>query len=182
MSWYLLITFLVILCCSWCAHFRGLINLTIRCCQCAFVSSKNYIIGLAIQTWQYLSVDNCIRDLGTATPYGCNDKIDGIVILSSLICRSVNVMDVFNSADRRKRSHDHPRYTFPTFHDVFSTIYAEIVGYASHSLETIFTTTFKTTCIVQLIFGKRMNTNLQQSSWILPVTDFSNLLVLRKIK
>ena len=27
-----------------------------------------------------------------------------------------------------------------------------------------------------------MNTNLQQSSWILPVTDFSNLLALRKMK
>jgi hypothetical protein len=36
-----------------------------------------------------------------------------------------------------------------------STIYAETVGYASHSLETICTTTFKTTSLVQLMFGKQ---------------------------
>ena len=35
-----------------------------------------------------------------------------------------------------------------------STIYTETVGYASHSLETIFTTTFKTTFHVQFMFGK----------------------------
>jgi hypothetical protein len=34
------------------------------------------------------------------------------------------------------------------------TIYAETVGYASHSLETIFTNPFNTTCLVQLMFGK----------------------------
>ena len=49
--------------------------------------------------------DDWIRELGTATPYGCNDKIDGIGILSSPTCRSVNVMDIFNSAPRRKRIH-----------------------------------------------------------------------------
>ena len=38
--------------------------------------------------------DYCIRKLGTATPYGCNDKIDGKCILSSPACRSVNVMDI----------------------------------------------------------------------------------------
>ena len=27
-----------------------------------------------------------------------------------------------------------------------------LIGYASHSLETIFTTTFKTTCLIQLMF------------------------------
>ena len=36
--------------------------------------------------------DYWIRDLGTATPYGCNDNIVGIGILSSPTCRSVNVM------------------------------------------------------------------------------------------
>jgi len=52
----------------------------------------------------------------TPTPYGCNDKIDGISILSSPTCRSVNVMDIFNSAPWRKRSHGH--YTSPIFHKV----------------------------------------------------------------
>ena len=59
-----------------------------------------------------------IRELGTATPYSCNDKIDGKGILSSPTCRSVNVMDIFNSAPRRKRSHGHRHYTSPMFHDV----------------------------------------------------------------
>ena len=37
----------------------------------------------------------------------CNDKIDGIGIL----CRSVNVMNIFNSSPGRKRSHSHRHYT-----------------------------------------------------------------------
>ena len=62
--------------------------------------------------------DYWIREFGTSTPYGCNDKIDGIGILSSPTCRSVNVMDIFNSAPRCKRSHGHRHYTSPIFHDV----------------------------------------------------------------
>jgi hypothetical protein len=62
--------------------------------------------------------DYWIRQLGTATPYDCNDKIDAIGILSSPTYRSVNVMDIFNSALRRKRSHGHHLYTSPIFHDV----------------------------------------------------------------
>jgi len=62
--------------------------------------------------------DYWIRELGTATPYGCNDKIDGIGILSSPTCRSVNVKDIFNSAPRRKRSHGHRHYTSPIVHVV----------------------------------------------------------------
>jgi hypothetical protein len=59
-----------------------------------------------------------IRELGTATPYGCNDKIDGIGILSSPQCSSVNVMNIFNSASRRRRSHGHRRHTPPAANDV----------------------------------------------------------------
>ena len=44
------------------------------------------------------------------------DKIDGIGILSSPTCRSVNVMDIFNSPPRRKRSHGHRHYTSPIPH------------------------------------------------------------------
>jgi hypothetical protein len=51
--------------------------------------------------------DYWIRELGTATPYGygCNDKVDGIGILSSPTCRSVNhlhelaSLSLFNRAD-----------------------------------------------------------------------------------
>jgi hypothetical protein len=62
--------------------------------------------------------DYWIRELVTAIPYGCNDKIDGIGILSRPTCRSVNVMDIFNSAYRLKRSHGDRHYTSPIFHDV----------------------------------------------------------------
>ena len=62
--------------------------------------------------------DYWIRELVTAIPYGCNDKIDGIGILSRPTCRSVNVMDIFNSAPRLKRSHGDRHYTSPIFHDV----------------------------------------------------------------
>jgi hypothetical protein len=62
--------------------------------------------------------DYWIRELGTATPYGCNDKLDSIDILSSPTCRSVNVMDNFNYAPRRKRSHGHRHYTSPICNDV----------------------------------------------------------------
>ena len=106
-------------------------------------------------------------------PYGCNDNIDGIGILSSPTCRSVNVMDIFNSAPRRKRSHGHRHYTCPMFHDVSLNELLPL-----HSLETIFITTFKTMLQIRI----QTNTNLLQSSWILPVTDFSHLLVLRKMK
>ena len=51
-------------------------------------------------------------------PYGCNDNIDGIGILSSHTCRSVNVMDICNFASRCKRSHGYRHYASPIIHDV----------------------------------------------------------------
>ena len=64
--------------------------------------------------------DYWIRKLGTATLYGCNDKIDGIVTLSSPSCSSVNVINIFNSTPQRKRSHGHRHYTSPTLYNVVS--------------------------------------------------------------
>ena len=51
------------------------------------------------------------RELGTATPYDCNDKNSGINILSSPACRLVNVMDIFNAASWCIRRHHHCYYT-----------------------------------------------------------------------
>ena len=59
-----------------------------------------------------------IRKLGTAFPYGCNDKIDSIGNLTSPKCSSVNVLGLFNKTSRRKRSHGHRHYTPPIIHDV----------------------------------------------------------------
>ena len=62
--------------------------------------------------------DNWIRELVTAIPYGCNDKIYGIGILSAPTCRSVNVIDIFNSVPRRKQSRGLRHYTSLIYHDV----------------------------------------------------------------
>ena len=61
-----------------------------------------------------------IRELGTAMPYGCNDKIDSIGNLSSPKCSDVNVMRIFNESTRRKRGHGHRHYTSPQKHDDFA--------------------------------------------------------------
>ena len=57
--------------------------------------------------------EHWMRELGTATPYGCNDNISTIGNLSSPGCSSVNVMNLFNTHQRRNRSHGHRHYTPP---------------------------------------------------------------------
>ena len=43
-----------------------------------------------------------IRELGTAAPYGCNDKTDSVGNVTSPRCSSVNVIRLFGSSQRRK--------------------------------------------------------------------------------
>ena len=62
--------------------------------------------------------ESWIRKLGTATPYGCNDKIDSLGNLSSPNCSSVNVFKLFEHSTRRKRSHGNRHYTPPSIHDI----------------------------------------------------------------
>ena len=57
-----------------------------------------------------------IRELGTAAPYGCNDKIVSVGNLTSPRCSSVNVMSLFGSSQRRKGSHAHRHFNRPNFH------------------------------------------------------------------
>lgn len=59
-----------------------------------------------------------IRQLGTATPYGCNDHIDSIGNLTSPGCQSVNVLNLFDQTPRRHRSHGKRKYNRPEIHDV----------------------------------------------------------------
>ena len=54
--------------------------------------------------------EHYFRTLGTAVPYGCNDRIDSIGNLSSPGCSSVNVMNLFPTTQRRARSHGHRCY------------------------------------------------------------------------
>ena len=54
-----------------------------------------------------------IKELGTAMPYGCNDNIKGVGNLSSPGCNAINVMSLFNTIPRTKRSHGHKRIQHP---------------------------------------------------------------------
>ena len=68
-------------------------------------------------------------------PYGCNDNIRGVGNLSSPGCSEINVMSLFNTIPRTKRSHGHKRIQHPnikkaskprtlqdTFNDLLSNI------------------------------------------------------------
>ena len=52
-----------------------------------------------------------IKELGTASPYGCNDNVSSIGNLTSPSCSNVNVMHLFPSFNRKKRSHGTRHYT-----------------------------------------------------------------------
>ena len=54
-----------------------------------------------------------IKELGTASPYGCNDNVSSIGNLTSPSCSNVNVMHLFPSFNRKKRSHGTRHYTPP---------------------------------------------------------------------
>ena len=62
--------------------------------------------------------EHWIRLLGTAFPYGCNDKIDSVGNMSSPKCSSTNVMRLFPISNRRSRSHGHKHYNRPVIHNV----------------------------------------------------------------
>ena len=76
-----------------------------------------------------------IKELGTAMPCGCNDNIKGVGHLSSPGCNEINVMSLFNTIPRTKRSHglkkiqhpnvknsSKPRTLQDTFNDLLSNI------------------------------------------------------------
>ena len=76
-----------------------------------------------------------IKELGTAMPYGCNDNIKGVGNLSSPGCSEINVMSLFNTIPRTKRSHGHKRIQHPnlkksskprTLHDTFIDLLSNI--------------------------------------------------------
>ena len=53
-------------------------------------------------------------ELGTAAPYGCNDMTVGNLISPG--CSSMNIMRLFGSCQRRRRSHGH-NCNRPNLHD-----------------------------------------------------------------
>ena len=62
--------------------------------------------------------DYWIKELCTASPYGCNDKVVGVGNLSSPNCSHLNTLQLFNKNKRDRRSHGHRRYNKPNIHDV----------------------------------------------------------------
>ena len=69
-----------------------------------------------------------IKELGTASPYGCNDNVSSVGNLSSPSCSNINVMNLFPSFKRRPRSHGHRHYTPPinnqvSFSDLLDLIF-----------------------------------------------------------
>ena len=62
--------------------------------------------------------EHWIRQLGTAVPYGCNDRIDSIGNLTSPGSQSVNDLNLFDRTSRRHRSHDARKYNKPEIHNV----------------------------------------------------------------
>ena len=68
-------------------------------------------------------------------PYSCNDNIKGVENLSSPGCSKINVMSLFNTIPRTKRSHGHQRIQHPnvkkaskprTLHDTFNDLLSNI--------------------------------------------------------
>ena len=51
-----------------------------------------------------------IKELGNVAPYGCNNQVKGVGILTSPSCRKTNVFGLFNKKERRKRSHGRRHY------------------------------------------------------------------------
>jgi hypothetical protein len=50
-----------------------------------------------------------IKEVGTAMLCGCNDNIKGVGNLSSPECSEINVISLFNTIPKTKRSHGHKR-------------------------------------------------------------------------
>jgi hypothetical protein len=69
-------------------------------------------------------------------PDGCNDNIKGVGSLSSPGCNEINVMSLFNTIPRTKRSHGHKRIQHPnvkksskprTLQDTFNDLLSNII-------------------------------------------------------
>ena len=150
----------------------------IRTIQALRKQKKDYIL---LDTW-----------ISTAIFYSCNDSIDGIGFLSSPTCKSVDMMDIYNSTPRRNGSHRLRHYTYPIFHDVSLNdlpFIQKLLG-MHHICSTLFSLlvsklhcTLYNSCLVNRVPNPNSDdTILHHSFCILFVTDFSKLLTLRKMK
>ena len=99
-------------------------------------SAVVYKLGIGNAVSKFCSTRHLSKgDNNFLFPYGCNDNIKGVGNLSSPGCNEINVMSLFNTIPRTKRSHGHKRIQHPnvkksskprtlqdTFNDLLSNI------------------------------------------------------------
>ena len=92
-------------------HFRllghSVTDMKVQILEKIYHSSENPVNTRVHRRLQEL---HWIKELRTAAPYGCNDKIKGVGALSSPSCKRTNVLGIFNKQQRRNRSHGHRHY------------------------------------------------------------------------
>ena len=107
-------------------------TMTVRIIEKMYIHTNISILSKPYRTDRELF---WIKELGTAMPYGCNDNIKGVGNWLSPRCSEINVMSLFNTIPRTKRSHGHKRIQHPnvkkaskprtlqdTFNDLLSNI------------------------------------------------------------
>ena len=91
--------------------------------------------------------------VSSLTPPGCNDNIKGVGNLSSPGCSEINVMSLFNTIQRTKRSHGHNIIQHPnvkkaskprTLQDTFNALLSNVQKpLGIHHIRTLIFTTCK---------------------------------------
>ena len=83
------------------------------------VFSYLFLWSLFCLSFRIFSFGHCIICFFIPFPYGCNDNIKGVGNLSSPGCSEINVMSLFNTIPRTKRSHGHKRIQHPNVKKAF---------------------------------------------------------------
>jgi hypothetical protein len=68
------------------------------------------------------------EELGTTMTYGCNGNIKGVGNFSSPGCSEINVMNLFNTIPRTKRSHGHKRIQHSNVKKLFNPKHSKYYG------------------------------------------------------
>ena len=120
-------------------------------------------------------------ELGTATPFNSKDKADVMDIVSSHTFISLITMHICNSASRCGRSH-----VIAIIHHVCSMMFQYMICHFSRSrwLCIIFSRNQIHQHLLKIVYPYKSEFKLiqaHQSFIILPITDFSDMLALRKM-
>ena len=120
--------------------------------------------------------------LSTASPYGCNDNISSIGNLTSPLCSNSNVMTLFPSLSRRKRSHGHRHHTPARLNEIS---FDELLPLINEPLGLLNYILFHWYLCIDCVFNiwiphtlinPPVNTNSTASFWILLIIECFNQL------